>query len=30
MDYNEDSILGEVFYQNPYEYLQNYIRNMNN
>lgn len=30
MDFNEDSPLGQQFNANPYEYLQNYIRNMNN
>lgn len=30
MDFNEDTPLGSAFYQNPHEYFQNYVRNMNN
>ena len=30
MDFTEDSPLGNAFYQNPHDYFQNYVRNMNN
>lgn len=30
MDGNDDAPLGEAFKANPFEYFQNYVRNMNN
>lgn len=30
MEFGQEVPLGQAFYNNPYEYLQNYVKNMNN
>ena len=30
MEFSDDAPLGEEFYKNPLEFMQNFVRNMNN